>query len=366
MATFVHTADIHLDTPFSARFTAKQAKLRRKEVMQTFQRICEDAKDADFFLISGDLFDSRFVSPETVAFLKRCFADMPDTRVFISAGNHDPLRSDSVYLTESWGENVHIFGTEMEYVDFPELRTRVHGRSFSTQHCEESLLQSLDLAEKWCNLLVLHGDLVATGGASNYNPVQKQMLERSGVDYAALGHVHQYSGLQRLGTMYYAYPGIPEGRGFDEEGEKGYLTGTVEKGNVRAEWKRVCKREFVRRELDVSNCSDSLQILEKVESVIEEYGTENIYRILLTGSLEPSLVQTEVLCEQLKSKAFSLELRNEAGPVYQIEDLAKEPSLRGAFVTAMLEEITNLPEEEKEMGQLALELGLSAMERGMR
>lgn len=332
--------------------------------MQTFQRICEDAKTADFFLISGDLFDSRFVSPETVAFLKRCFAGMPDTRVFISAGNHDPLRSDSVYLTESWGENVHIFSAEMEYVDIPELRTRVHGRSFSAHHCEETLLHSLELAEEWCNLLVLHGDLVATGGESNYNPLEKQMLERSGVDYAVLGHVHQYSGLQRLGTMYYAYPGIPEGRGFDEEGEKGYLTGAVEKGSVRAEWKRACKREFVRREVDVSNCSDSLQVLEEVEAVIEESGAENIYRIMLTGSAEPSLVQTEVLCEQLKGKAFSLELKNQTGPAYQMEDLAEEPSLRGAFVTAMLEEIKKLPEEEKEMGQLALKLGLGAMERG--
>ena len=364
MATFIHTADIHLDTPFSARFTAEQAKLRRKEVMQTFQRICEDAKNADFFLISGDLFDGRFVSLETVAFLKRCFAGMPNTRVFIAAGNHDPLRSDSVYLTESWGENVHIFGTEMEYVDVPELRIRVHGRSFSAQHCEETLLHSLNLAEDWCNLLVLHGDLVATGGESNYNPLVKQILEHSGADYAALGHVHQYSGLQRLGTMYYAYPGIPEGRGFDEEGEKGYLSGTVEKGSVHAEWKPVCKREFVRREIDVSNCSDSLQILERIEAMIEESGAENIYRILLTGNAESSLVQTEVLCEQLKGKAFSLELRDETGPAYQIEDLVKEPSLRGAFVTAMLEEIKNLPEEEKEMGQLALKLGLTAMERG--
>ena len=62
MPSFIHTADVHLDTPFSARFTQKQMQLRRKELMQTFQKIVRAAEKKDFLFISGDLFDGEFVS----------------------------------------------------------------------------------------------------------------------------------------------------------------------------------------------------------------------------------------------------------------------------------------------------------------
>ena len=73
----------------------------------------------------------------------------------------------------------------------------------------------------------------------------------------------------------------------------------------------------------------------------------------------------ESLQEQLKAAAFSIELRDETRPAYPIESLAEENSLRGAFVKEMLSEIAQLPEEEKKMGELALSIGLDAMERGM-
>ena len=366
MATFVHTADIHLDTPFTARFTTDQASLRRKEVMQTFQRICEAAKEAELFLISGDLFDSRFVSSQTVAFLKRCFAQMPNTRVFIAAGNHDPRTKDSVYQTEIWGENVHIFGTEMEYVDIPELQIRIHGCSFQEPHQEKTLLSALPLKAEWANLLVMHGEIVAKGAESTYNPIEKQALMESGVEYAALGHIHLYQGVDRQGTVYYAYPGIPEGRGFDESGERGYLTGEVEKGSLRIEWNPVSGRKFICKELDVSKCSDGLMLLSQLEKAIEEDGKEHIYRFILTGTAEDGLVETDILNQQLKEKAFSIELKNQTKPTYNIEELAEESGLRGAFVAAMLAEIAKLPPEEKLIGQRALEIGLRTMDKGVQ
>ena len=364
MPTFVHTADVHFDTPFSARFTPKQAELRRKEVMQTFSRICEKAGECDLLLMAGDLFDSRFISGETIAFLKRCFANIPDTRIFLVAGNHDPMTPDSPYLKEDWGENVHIFGTEMEYVDIPELETRIHGRSFSQRHEEQSLLGEIPLREGWCNLLLLHGELVSPNGESSYNPLEKGKMEASGVDYAALGHIHLYSGILRSGNLYYAYPGIPEGRGFDETGERGYLTGTIERGGLQAEWIPVSKRKFICQELNVSSCKDTLEVAEQVLALIENQGEEHMYRLTLTGEADSSLVQIDVLYEQMKGKAFSLELRDETRPSYHLDELAKENTLRGDFVSAMLKEIESLTDEEKEIGYLALSMGLDAMERG--
>lgn len=363
MATFVHTADIHFDTPFSARFSPKKAELRRKELMQTFREIVTAAGERDFLFISGDLFDGRFVSAETVAFLKRCFKAISKTKILISAGNHDPLIIGSAYMDEDWGENVYIFGKDMEYIDFPELNTRVHGISFKDTHQEEELFNSVDIHDEWCNILVIHGAVGASDG-SRYNPIDKTKIEKSGLDYIALGHIHKHDGIQKIGNTVYAYPGIPEGRGFDETGEKGFIIGTAVKGEVSATWEKASRREFLIESIDVSESEDSLHILELVEERIEKNGTENIFRIVLTGKVDKSLINTDLLNEQLKEKAFYVEIKDETKPDYILEDIVAEGGLKGEFVSALLGIIKDMPDNEKEIGYMAIEIGIEAMERG--
>ncbi len=365
MATFVHTADVHLDTPFSANFSQKQMQLRRREVLKTFQKVLDAAKGKDFLFISGDLFDGRFVSLETVSFVKRCLRELGDTKVFIAAGNHDPLNPGSVYQGEDWGENVHIFSTQWEYFDFPELKTRIHGRSFGQEHEEDTLLTDLPVREDWCNMMVLHGDVVADGGKSAYNPMEKGKVAASGMDYLALGHIHQASGLVRLDNTRYAYPGVPEGRGFDEEGVKGFYQGVAEKGNVQLTWVPASRRSSWHLQVDVTDMEDSFQVQDAIVSAMEKAGSvEDIYKIYLIGQMGPCDLSIEVFKEELKDKAFYLDIIDETRPEISLTEMAKENTLRGDFVSAMLREIEVMLEEEKEIGYLALELGIKAMERG--
>lgn len=364
MPTFVHTADIHLDTPFSARFTPRQAELRRKEVMMTFQSIVKSAESADFLFVSGDLFDGRYVSIETTAFLKRCFAEIPNTHVFIAAGNHDPLTEMSVYKNNDFGGNVHVFSVDGEYFDFPELKTRVHGISFSTERCADTLISNLEVSADTCNILVVHGDVVSDRGASVYNPITREQIEKSGMDYVALGHIHKYSGIERIGGTYYAYPGIPEGRGFDEDGERYYIRGRCENGVVSAETVPVCRRRFEHLNVDVTGCGDSVEILERIKSAVRENGGDNIYRAELAGKSDFLPADTEILREQLKNEAFYIEIIDGTSPNYDISELAAEPGLKGEFVAAMLERIDKLSGREKERACLAMKIGLNAMEGG--
>ena len=80
--------------------------------------------------------------------------------------------------------------------------------------------------------------IVALGGSAYMDPaatppkavIAPEDIEKSGLTYLALGHVHQYSGPRREGGTVYAYPGTPDGRGFDELGEKGVILGRVSDG----------------------------------------------------------------------------------------------------------------------------------------
>ena len=51
-------------------------------------------------------------------------------------------------------------------------------------------------------------------------------------------------GLRRAGETWWAYPGCPEGRGFDETGEKGALLVTLDSSGAEAEFVPLAMRRY--------------------------------------------------------------------------------------------------------------------------
>ncbi|MBQ8287456.1 MAG: metallophosphoesterase [Clostridia bacterium] len=90
MLKVIHTADIHLDSPFSLG-NAETSALRREELREMFRRLCRyiGEQKADLVLIAGDLFDRKFVTKNTVDLVVRELAALPDVRFVITPGNHD-------------------------------------------------------------------------------------------------------------------------------------------------------------------------------------------------------------------------------------------------------------------------------------
>lgn len=366
MPRVVHTADVHLGTPFAMRFSRQRAELRRNELKSTFSKIVDLAAEADFLFISGDLFDgSNDNNQDTVGFLKRKFSDIPSVKVFISAGNHDPFSSDSIYANYDFGDHVHVFGTRLEYFDFPEHNTRIHGVSFDGMHDEFAVFDRLQIAENSCNILVLHGDVAPIDSSRKYNPITEAEIARSGLDYIALGHIHRYSQIQRTGQTCWAYPGIPEGRGFDEVGPKGVLVGTIEKQNVQLSFQEVCKRRLFSTELDVSKATDMLHICDLIEAQMVKLGApDDLYRFILTGQVAGDVsVYVETMAEMLQEKAYYVEVVDQTQRSYSYPEMAGENSLRGRFVSMMLERIQMLGGEEKALAEMALQYGVESMDQ---
>ena len=89
------------------------------------------------------------------------------------------------------------------------------------------------------NLCVVHGEVVSEGGESNYHGITPGILAGSQMDYVALGHIHKRTELQTIGGTTYAYSGCPDGRGFDETGEKGVYLGEIRKGAVDLHFRKM-------------------------------------------------------------------------------------------------------------------------------
>ena len=333
----IHCADIHLDSAMSGIKDTNKLNLRREDMKKTFKKIISLANGADILLISGDLFDAKKVLKTTLNFLRDEFLKIPHVKVFIIAGNHDYMSENSPYTTFDFGENVHVFGTQLECVELDECD--VYGISFKTANDDREMLKDFSVKNPdKINICLMHGNVSGT----DYNPIKISDIESSGLDYLALGHIHKHSDIKRAKQTFYAYCGCPEGRGNDETGEKGVYALELTKGNMtNASFVPVCTRMYIDEDVDISGASSYDDILEKVNE--KHMGDEHIYRFNLSGACKMS-IDTEIIKENIAG--FSVVVRDNTTPSVNLEEMCADFSLKGLFAKFALEDKGNLTEEE--------------------
>lgn len=359
MPKIVHAADFHLDSAFGGLPTEKARERRResRELTGRLARLVLEEK-AEVLLLSGDLFDGERVFPETLEQLGDVLASLP-CPVFIAPGNHDPYTAISPYALRRWPENVHIFRSEeLEAVVLPDLNCVVHGAAFTSRGRTDQVLAGFAAPRDGrTHLLCLHGDVGAPGSA--YGPVLREQLAASGLHYAALGHIHQYSGVQRDGNTCWAYPGCPEGRGFDETGDKGVLYVEVDRGVCRAELVPLAQRRY--QILDV-NLTGAEHILQAIERQLPEHTQRDVYRLRLTGERGMEQLDLEGLRQALAPRFYGLQLRDHTRLARDLWARLEEDSLTGLFLQEM--ELRRRQEPDNEILELAVRFGLAALEGG--
>jgi len=350
----LHAADFHLDAPFAA-LSPEKAALRRAEGRQLLSRLAELARTeaVDLVLLAGDLFDGQTVYPETLTALREALASIP-APVVIAPGNHDPFTPHSPYATLDWPDNVTIFRCEtMSSLPFPALNCTLHGLGFCQSRVNTSLMEGFSApADGRLHLGLVHGDV--TAGGSDYNPISPDLISRSGLDYLALGHIHTPSGLQKSGSTFWAYPGCPEGHGFDEPGDRGCLIAEVEKGSVSVRFHPLAARRYLEISVDVSG-SDPLTA---AAAALEQQSPEDCIKLILTGECDapPALDKLE---KALSVRVFALRLRDKTRPRSGLWDKTEEDTLTGAFLRLMKQQL----EENTPAAELAVRFGLAALER---
>lgn len=368
----LHASDFHLDSPLSGLPPEKSAQ-RRGELRDIPSRLAALAREeqVDLVLLPGDLFDGARVYPETVRALAQALGDMA-VPVFIAPGNHDYYHGKSPYALTDWPDNVHIFTQPaLEGIELPALNCVVHGCAFTAPHREDDLLSGFTAPDDGkLHLLCVHGEV---GAAGDYAPIDPKSLEHSGAVYAALGHVHAgVSG--KAGKTLWAYPGCPEGRGFDELGPKGALIvafgedahlGITSPGGpvsapidlgvppVAAQFVPVCRRQYRIESVQVDNFTAALPQGESPDLV----------RFLLSGEsrFAPDLT---ALTAQAAPHFFHVELRDCTTLPQNLWARADEDSLTGLFLQEMRSRLDSADGGERDKLLLAARFGLAALEGG--
>ena len=108
MIRFIHLADVHLGAvpdrgcPWSRE--------REEEIWETFRRVIAAIRKSpvDLLFIAGDLFHRQPLLSE-LREINDLFATIPNTRIFLMAGDNDYIRENSFYRTFQWNQNVSLF-----------------------------------------------------------------------------------------------------------------------------------------------------------------------------------------------------------------------------------------------------------------
>ena len=161
----------------------------------------------------------------------------------------------------------------------PELDCCFYGAGFRSMDCPGLLAGFQARAAQRYAVGLFHGDPAQR--SSPYSPITAEQVRESGLDYVALGHLHQ-RGFFQAGSTLCAWPGCPMGQGFDETGPKGVLLVTLE-AQAQAVFLPLGLPEFHDWTLDVRQ-----NPLAEIERKLNAAGENDCFRITLTGEAEPA------------------------------------------------------------------------------
>lgn len=237
MFKFLHTSDIHLDSPlkFFLKDRGVSPHFPTNATRQALQNIVNLAisEKVDFMLISGDLYDGDWKDFNTGLFLHKEMVRLLEhnIRVFIISGNHDA--ESQITRDLRMPQNVHRFSvSEPETKILDDIGVAIHGQGFISRSVYQDLSASYPDPVLSCfNIGMLHTSLNGRQGHEPYAPCTVASLLSKKYDYWALGHVHSMEIVHK--NPFIIFPGNTQGRNIRETGAKGCTIVTVrDKDNV--------------------------------------------------------------------------------------------------------------------------------------
>ena len=354
---FIHIADIHFDSAF-VNLADKEnlGEQRRLEQRKVFKKVIEYIKNnnIEYLFIAGDLYEHKYIKKTTIEFINEQFKEIPNTKIFITPGNHDPFLKNSYYNKFIWNENVKIFNGKIEKIETEDAD--IYGFGFDDFYCTNSGIENIEIANKEkINILIMHG---TQDGASleekQYNSFRTKDIEEKGFDYVALGHIHKLN----YNNTKLVYPGSTISLGFDEPGKHGMIVGEIEKNDFKIDFIPLDVREFIIKNIDVTEINSKEELIEKLNDIDTQ--EKELIEIYLIGKRNFEIDIYEIL--KLISNDNIIKIKNKTKINYDLEKISQEKTLRGIFVKKMLEKMDLIEnEDERIILENSIEIGMEAL-----
>jgi len=276
--TFLHAADLHLDSPLRGLDDAAPTERIRDATRQALANLVTLAieRRVAFVLLAGDLYDGDWKDWRTGQFLAQQLAQLTRENIEIVAisGNHDAEQ----VLTKKLRIPGMLDSRKAETRRLSKAPVVVHGQSFATQAVTDNLaLGYPERIDGLFNIGLLH-TACGSGEHANYAPCSVADLKRHGYDYWALGHVHTRGVLSR--DPWIVFPGNIQGRHIKEEGSRGATLVTVDGDNLAVEHRALDVLRWLRLDVDVTGAAGLEAVLNRVRLALDRAVLEAEARML--------------------------------------------------------------------------------------
>jgi DNA repair protein SbcD/Mre11 len=269
---FIHTADIHLDSPLRGleRYEGAPVEEMRRATRQALQKLVQLALDeaVAFVVIAGDVYDGDWKDYGTGLFFVQQMLRLREARIPVVAihGNHDAENRMTRLL--DMRDSVRVLSARKpETVRAAELAIQAnvtfHGQSFATAAILENLVPHYPSADRNAfNIGLLHTCLTGEGH-DPYAPCTPQDLRGKGYDYWALGHIHTRND-GAFSDPPIVFPGNIQGRHIREQGAKGCVIVSVDGQNkATVEFRALDVLRWVHCEIPAGGAASPDDLLEK-------------------------------------------------------------------------------------------------------
>ncbi len=372
--SFIHIADLHLDSSFSSLGDADKASIRRNELQNFLKIIVEKvlAQNVDLLLISGDFFEASSVKGSTILTAKNLFSELYKTEIIICPGNHDPLKENSYYKASEWGSNVHILEDSQQVLYLEKYNACIYNLGTRGNVANDyPIIHGKDISNERFNFLSFHGTVDMPFEEDNYNSITSKELFSLGMDYVALGHMHCYSQLKNERTLM-INPGSPEPMGFDEEGIHGFIQGKIvisedNQKSIYTEFVPSATRHYHNIDVNINDCKSDNEVIAKM--VYEEnlkFSPTDLYSITLKGFIsEGYKLGIKNILDAFQQKCFFIRIKNETSIQFDYEKYLEDPGIKGEFVRRIMDmQESETLQKRRETLFMALQYGLQALENG--
>ncbi len=357
---FIHIADIHFDSPF-VNLTDRESlgDLKRLEQRKVFKKVIDYIKEnnIEMLFISGDVYEQKYIRKSTIEYINNLFKEIPNTKIFISPGNHDPYIKNSYYNRFKWNENVHIFNSKIERIEVNDID--VYGYGFDDFYCTDCGIEDLEIENKnKTNILVIHSTIDGANiKEKQYNSISRKLLEEKGFDYVATGHIHKldYNSYENQKIV---YPGSLISLGFDEIGKHGMIVGEIEKEKLELEFIPLSEDDFVEKNVDITDIISKDELVEKINEL--KIANNELVKIILVGKRNFEIDKYEIYKLVLNERI--IKIKDHTKIKYDLEKIANNNTLKGLFAKEMLKEKENASEENIDIIEKAVEIAFEALE----
>jgi DNA repair protein SbcD/Mre11 len=221
--SFIHAADIHLDSPMQglSNYDGAPYEQLRSVTRKAFESLIQAALDhkVDFVIIAGDLYDREWKDYSPGLFFSKAISQLQNIPVYLLYGNHDAEKKMTKKI--KLPQNVNVFNAQNSHsYTLPNHPVILHGQSFEFETVTDNIAHNYPSPDpNKYNIGILHTGLEGGSQHANYAPCSLKELQDFGYQYWALGHIHKGEVLSE--APYIVYSGCLQGRHIKECGRKG-------------------------------------------------------------------------------------------------------------------------------------------------